>query len=78
MSTTMLAVMEERSPLLKRKKVTPGTLMLFCGHRALHRVSPVVGARERIIALFSYDRRPEMNFPASTRRNAVGRTEPIA
>jgi len=73
----VLAVMEQRSPLLKRKKVTPGTLMLFCGRRALHRVSPVSGPRERIIALFSYDRRPDMQFSTTTRRNAVGRTGPL-
>jgi hypothetical protein len=72
------AVMEERSPLLKRKAVTPGTLMLFCGRRALHRVSPVVGGRERIIALFSYDRAPDMHYSTRTRMNAVGRTEALA
>jgi hypothetical protein len=32
----------------------PGTLMIFRGHYSLHRVSPVVGERIRMIAILSY------------------------
>ena len=40
--------------------VTPGTLVLFRGHYALHRVSRVGGARPRCMAIMSFDRRPGM------------------
>lgn len=42
--------------------VEPGTLVLFCGKRSVHRVSPVQGKRKRLIALFSYDKRPDKMF----------------
>jgi hypothetical protein len=62
----------EREGLL-RPRMTPGTFSLFRGQRSLHHVSPVKGARERIIALFSYDRRPGMIFPDRVRLGAFGR-----
>ena len=55
-------------------RISDGTLIVFQGKRALHRVTPVRGARTRIIALFSYDRRPDMFFPRHVHINAVGRT----
>lgn len=39
-----------------------GDLNVFQGNQTLHRVSPVEGARKRIVGLFSYDRRPGTNF----------------
>jgi hypothetical protein len=36
----------------------PGTLMVFRGRHALHRVAPVSGSRSRLIALFSYSTVP--------------------
>lgn len=47
---------------VKAVRVEPGTLVLFCGKRSVHRVSPVQGQRKRLIALFSYDRRPDKMF----------------
>jgi hypothetical protein len=69
------AAMDGRPGLLRQKTVAPGTLMVFCGRRALHRVSPVEGRIPRIIALFSYDRRPGMVFSDASRLRAVGRTQ---
>lgn len=37
--------------------VIPGTLVLFHGHYALHRVTRVGGARRRCMAIMSFDRR---------------------
>jgi hypothetical protein len=51
-----------------------GTLALFRGRRSVHRVSPVSGDRDRLIALLSFDSRPGMMFPAEVQRNNVGRT----
>ena len=36
----------------------PGTLALFEGRNSIHRVSPIEGDRERLIALFGYDTKP--------------------
>jgi hypothetical protein len=72
------SVMDGSSTLTKRISVQPGTLMLFCGKRALHRVSPVQGDRQRIIALFSYDTEPGMLYSATTQQNAVGRIDRTA
>ena len=58
---------------LRRPRLEAGTLSLFRGQRALHRVSPVVGNRQRLIALFSYDRRPGMMFSSAVHLAAFGR-----
>lgn len=58
---------------LVRPAIAPGTLSLFRGQRALHHVSRVGGRRARLIALFSYDRRPGMVFSDGVRIGAFGR-----
>jgi len=68
------AAMDGRSPALRLLPTEAGTLIVFQGKRALHRVTPVRGERTRIIALFSYDRLPGMFFPERVHINAVGRT----
>ncbi len=46
-----------------RTEIQPGTLVLFNGKYALHRVTPVGPTdRPRIIAIFSYDKRPDKLF----------------
>jgi hypothetical protein len=67
------AAMDGRWPGVRTLPVEPGTLLIFQGKYALHRVTPVAGARRRIIALFSYDRLPGMVFPDRVRLNATGR-----
>ncbi len=42
-----------------------GDFNLFMGDLSLHRVTPVIGARKRIVALFCYDREPGMVFGQS-------------
>jgi hypothetical protein len=72
------AAMDGTSPRLRRLRASPGTLILFRGKHALHRVTPIDGQTRRIIAIFSYDRRPDMQFSDRTRLRAVGRTSSIA
>ncbi len=60
-------------PEVKRPPLEEGTLSIFRGERALHRVSPVEGRRHRFIALFSYDRQPGMMFSHAVRMGAFGR-----
>lgn len=67
-------VMDGESDLARAKPVDAGTLMIFCGRRSLHRVSPIAGDRARLIGLFCYDREPGMQFSDSARMRAVGRT----
>ena len=61
-----------------RPDISAGTFVLFKGRRSCHRVAPVgCTARPRMIALFSYDERPDMVFPDSTVRNTMSpSTEP--
>jgi len=56
-----------------RPPMRAGTFSVFRGRRALHRVSPVKGNRQRLIALFSYHRRPGMMFTPEVYRVAFGR-----
>jgi hypothetical protein len=54
-------------------RVEAGTLLLFCGRRAIHRVAPIQGATPRVIALFSYDRKPGVRYDAEVYQRVVGR-----
>jgi hypothetical protein len=47
-----------RDDRVRRAAMTPGTLLLFRGRHSLHRVTPVAGSGERLVALLSYDTRP--------------------
>ena len=58
---------------VKTVRVEPGTLMMFCGKYSVHRVSPVRGTRPRMIALFSYDKRPDKMFSDATAARVFGR-----
>jgi hypothetical protein len=60
--------------LKKTGAITPGCLALFRGQRSLHHVTEVEGSRPRLIALFSYDRKPGMMFRPEVHLRALGRT----
>lgn len=66
------------SAVTRVPEFTPGTLVLFRGKNSVHRVTPIEGARPRIIALFSYDQRPDMKFSERSRMNVLGRAQPRA
>ncbi len=38
--------------------MTPGTLLVFAGRNSMHRVTPVRGRTDRLVALFGYDTEP--------------------
>lgn len=52
----------------------PGTLVLFRGRNALHRVSPVQGATTRMLAVLAYNTAPGIALSESARRTFFGRT----
>lgn len=62
----------DRSPT--RMKLDPGTLNVFKGKNTAHRVTPVNGSDDRIIAVFSYYERPGVVFSAEERVGFYGRT----
>lgn len=58
--------------IARRTLMTAGTFVLFNGRRSCHRVTPVEAtAKPRIIALLSYDKRPDMVFSEANVRNAM-------
>lgn len=63
-----------QDPDVRRLRVTPGTLNVFKGRNTAHRVSPVGGGRERIIAVFSYFEKPGVVFTSEERLGFYGRT----
>ncbi len=60
-----------RTPV--RIRLDPGTLNIFKGKNTAHRVTPVGGGPERIIAVFSYFERPGVNFSKEERIGFYGR-----
>lgn len=68
------AVLEGRPPGLVQSHLTPGTLSIFNGNDALHRVSPVTGERGRVIALLNYAAEPNYVFKEAVHMRFFGRT----
>jgi hypothetical protein len=68
------AALDGRSEQVRSVKAEAGTLLLFCGRRALHRVPPVRGKSPRVIALFSYDRKPDVRYGSAVYSRVVGRS----
>ncbi|MEM9330795.1 MAG: 2OG-Fe(II) oxygenase [Pseudomonadota bacterium] len=53
--------------------VAPGTLNVFKGKNTAHRVTPVQGGKDRIIAVFSYYEQPGVEFSEEERIGFYGR-----
>lgn len=71
-------ILDGASPKARIQKVEAGTLLLFRGRRALHRVTEVAGDTQRIIALLSYHKEPGFVYADIVKQNGLGRTEPLA
>jgi hypothetical protein len=59
---------------VRRLPMAPGTLVLFRGRFALHRVTPIAGRRPRLMAVLSYDTEPGIMLSEPTRMTFYGRT----
>ena len=57
-------VFDGTSRVTTRVEMEPGSLVLFRGRRAAHQVTTVEEGR-RLIAIFSYNRKPEHRYPTS-------------
>jgi hypothetical protein len=62
-----------RDLLVKTLPQKAGTLNVFKGKNTVHRVTPVVGDHDRIVAVFSYYERPGVLFSAEERIGFYGR-----
>jgi hypothetical protein len=60
-------------PDLRALTVTPGTLNVFRGKNTAHRVTPAIGKRPRVIAVYSYYEKPGVMFSAEEQRGFYGR-----
>lgn len=61
-----------RKPTLMH--LTPGTLNIFKGKNTAHKVTPVKGSKDRIIAVFSFFDRPGVEFSAEEQIGFYGRS----
>jgi len=51
----------------------PGTLVMFRGRNSMHRVTPVIGARTRMLVVFAYNTKPDVSLSESARLTFFGR-----
>lgn len=66
-------LLRDEDPKVATLPLTPGTLNVFRGKNTAHRVSPVVGGRDRMVAVFSYYERPGVVFSEQERLAFYGR-----
>ena len=71
------AVLDDRSDRVRRLVLKPGDLQIFKGRYALHRVTPVQGARPRYVAIFSFVEKEGMVGSPERARQLYGRVLPI-
>ena len=55
--------------------VTPGTLVLFRGRNSIHRVTPTVGGRDRILVVLAYNSEPGIALSEQARMTFYGRLQ---
>ena len=68
------AVLQDRArDRVRVESMTPGTLMLFNGRRSMHRVTPIVGAKPRYVALLAYDTKPGTDSTDALKLSRYGR-----
>ena len=70
-----LTIIEDRYDNVLCPDLRPGTLTIINGHSSFHRVTPVVGNRERIVTLLNYSTTPDYCFSDNIRQRFFGRQE---
>jgi hypothetical protein len=66
-------VLAGTSAAVTRLPMTPGTLLIFAGRHSLHRVSPIAGPTDRLVALLGYDTQPGTRSTPHLQRKRYGR-----
>ena len=59
----------------RKLSMEPGTLVMFRGRNSMHRVTPVIGDRTRILVVFAYNTQPDVSLSESARLTFFGRVE---
>jgi predicted 2-oxoglutarate/Fe(II)-dependent dioxygenase YbiX len=65
--------LQGRDPQVQTLRLSAGTLNVFRGKNTAHRVTPVRGQRERMVAVFSYYEKPGVLFSAEEQIGFYGR-----
>ena len=68
-----VAAVLDGKAVIERPSVTPGTLMLFRGRNAMHRVTPTIGRTTRILVVLAYNVEPEIALSKAARMTFFGR-----
>ena len=68
-------LLQGNDPETRMIALTPGTLNVFRGRNTAHRVTPVSGRRQRVVAVFSYFERPGVTFSHGERVGFYGRAQ---
>jgi hypothetical protein len=66
-------LLQGRDPKVQKLRLSAGTLNVFRGKNTAHRVTPVVGQRERMVAVFSYYEKPGVMFTPEEQLGFYGR-----
>ena len=66
------AVLDGEMPV-RKLKIDPGTLVLFRGRNAIHRVTPTEGGRTRILVVLAYNDAPGVALSETARMTFYGR-----
>lgn len=72
--TGVAELLEGRDPQVQTLALQAGTLNVFRGKHTAHRVTPVRGDRERMVAVFSYYETPGVLFSPEEQLGFYGRT----
>lgn len=68
-----LEIIEDRYDNILSPDLRPGTLTIINGYSSFHRVTPVLGNRERIVTLLNYSTTPDYCFSDNIRQRFFGR-----
>jgi len=62
---------------VRQLRLEPAALNVFVGHRSPHRITPVGGARKRLIAILSFTEDSDVMFSSGDREQFYGRAQPV-
>jgi hypothetical protein len=68
-----VAAVLDGEAVIERPTVTQGTLMLFRGRNAMHRVTPTIGRMTRILVVLAYNAEPGIALSEAARMTFFGR-----
>ena len=69
----MLLVLRGEDALVRKARLSPGALNVFKGVNTLHRVVPVSGPTERLVAIFAFYDRPGVVMTDTDKTGFYGR-----